>query len=176
MRNFLLVTALLLSVSANAVPVIWTLDGVTFEDGYTAEGSFVYDADLGFNGTYSDISITTYSASGTNFVDQLGDGGLRDPDRVAMSDNVDYFLGLVFASPLTSAAGSVELVPDLGDGMNSLDAGCSSFIGCGAPDISNFRSITSGRVIGNVVPIPAAAWLFGSALAGLAWVRRKASN
>jgi hypothetical protein len=25
----------------------------------------------------------------------------------------------------------------------------------------------------NVVPIPAAVWLFGSALAGLGWLRRK---
>ena len=29
------------------------------------------------------------------------------------------------------------------------------------------------RLEGSVVPIPAAAWLFGSALAGLGWMRRK---
>jgi len=31
----------------------------------------------------------------------------------------------------------------------------------------------SFRVYGSVVPIPAAVWLFGSALAGLGWMRRK---
>ena len=30
------------------------------------------------------------------------------------------------------------------------------------------------NIVVNVVPIPAAAWLFGSALAGLAFLRRKA--
>ncbi|MCP4833046.1 MAG: VPLPA-CTERM sorting domain-containing protein, partial [Gammaproteobacteria bacterium] len=28
-------------------------------------------------------------------------------------------------------------------------------------------------VVGAAVPIPAAVWLFGSALAGLGWIRRK---
>jgi len=151
------------------------LDGVTFADDYTAEGSFVFDADLGgFNaGVYSDISITSYSANGTRFADQLGTGGLHAADRVAFSNNVDYFFGLVFESGLTNAGGSVELVPDIGNATNSVDGGCSTFIGCAAPDINNFRLITGGRVIANVVPIPAAVWLFGSALAGLGWMRRR---
>jgi hypothetical protein len=173
MRKLLIAASLLLSVSANAAPVTWTLDGVAFADGYMAEGSFVYDADLGFDGTYSDISITTFSASGTQFVDQFGTGGIRTAVRVAFSNNVDYFFGLVFENGLTNAGGTVEVVPDIGNAINSVDGGCSAFLGCAAPDTDNFRSITGGRVIANVVPIPAAAWLFGSALAGLGWLRRK---
>ena len=46
------------SVSAN--PILWNLVGVTFDDGGTASGSFVYDADTN---TYSNISITTTAGS-----------------------------------------------------------------------------------------------------------------
>ena len=49
-----------LSGSAAAAPVTWTLDGVAFDDGGTASGSFVYDA---ATNTYSAISITTTAGS-----------------------------------------------------------------------------------------------------------------
>jgi hypothetical protein len=42
--------------SVSAAPVTWTLQGVTFNDGGTASGSFVYDAQTN---TYSAINITT---------------------------------------------------------------------------------------------------------------------
>jgi hypothetical protein len=34
-------------------------------------------------------------------------------------------------------------------------------------------SITVDNINATVVPVPAAVWLFGSALAGLGWLRRK---
>jgi hypothetical protein len=46
--------------SASANPILWSLVGVTFDDGGTAYGSFVYDADTN---TYSNISITTTAGS-----------------------------------------------------------------------------------------------------------------
>ena len=46
--------------SAWAVPVTWTLHNVVFEDGATASGSFVYDADTN---TYSAVNITTQGGS-----------------------------------------------------------------------------------------------------------------
>jgi hypothetical protein len=45
-----------LAGSASAAPVTWTLNGVTFQDGATASGSFVYDATTN---TYSNVNITT---------------------------------------------------------------------------------------------------------------------
>ncbi|MGA8538604.1 MAG: hypothetical protein WB566_03850 [Terriglobales bacterium] len=55
-----LVLIALCAISAHAVPLTWTLQGVTFADGSTASGTFVYDADNPVpNGTYSNISITT---------------------------------------------------------------------------------------------------------------------
>jgi hypothetical protein len=34
-------------------------------------------------------------------------------------------------------------------------------------------AVYTDNIVTNVVPVPAAAWLFGSALAGLGWMRRK---
>ena len=44
------------SRSALANPRLWTLAGVTFDDGGTASGSFVYDADLN---QFSAVNVTT---------------------------------------------------------------------------------------------------------------------
>jgi len=38
---------------------------------------------------------------------------------------------------------------------------------------SDFEAGVPDNIVVNTVPIPAAAWLFGSALAGLGWLRRK---
>ena len=45
-----------LMVGAQAAPVLWTLNGVTFDDGAVATGSFVYDA---VTNQYSAIQIVT---------------------------------------------------------------------------------------------------------------------
>jgi hypothetical protein len=46
----------LASGTATAVPIKWTLSGITFLDGGTVTGTFVYDADTN---TYSSVSIIT---------------------------------------------------------------------------------------------------------------------
>ena len=38
-----------LAAAAHAAPVTWTLTGVTFDDGSTASGSFVYDGVSSFS-------------------------------------------------------------------------------------------------------------------------------
>ena len=47
-------------LSANAAPVVWTLDGVTRSDGGTVTGSFTYDA---ATNTYSAINIISTPGS-----------------------------------------------------------------------------------------------------------------
>ena len=47
---------------------------------------------------------------------------------------------------------------------------CDAFEGCGGMGDYNVNVILSGQL--TAVPIPAAVWLFGSALAGLGWMRR----
>ena len=54
-----LVGGLLISGSAQAIPILWTITNATFNDGTTLTGSFVYDADVGIDGTYSSISVVT---------------------------------------------------------------------------------------------------------------------
>lgn len=43
----------------------------------------------------------------------------------------------------------------------------------GPPSSPEVLIVTADNITVSVVPIPAAAWLFGSALAGLGWMRRK---
>ena len=60
MRRLFLLGALLFALPAHANPITWHLDGVAFDDGGTANGSFVYDADTNI---YSDVSVVTTAGS-----------------------------------------------------------------------------------------------------------------
>lgn len=82
---------------------------------------------------------------------------------LAIGGYCDRYLRLDFDSPLTNAGGVINLsgeeFVDWTDGVNYA---------------SNTRSIVSGTLVGSAaVPIPAAAWLFGSALVGLGFLRRR---
>jgi hypothetical protein len=79
---------------------------------------------------------------------------------------VSQDLNLTFAQPLTNAGGVIDLS---GYETATIRDTSYNFLAEGT------RTIVSGRIVGSsVVPIPAAVWLFGSALAGLGWFRRKA--
>lgn len=69
-------------------------------------------------------------------------------------------LNLSIAGPLTNAGGSVLITSGA-----ELSSSGAPYWGVGQ------RSIVSGAL--TAVPVPAAVWLFGSALAGLGWMRRK---
>ena len=170
MRAIFLVIGLFSSVAALAVPVEWTLQNVAFTDGGTAFGSFIYDADTNI---YSGIDITTTSGtilSGTVYK-------FSNPNVSSSASIIQFldtegdltgarFFGLIPASALTN-----EL---LSTSINTLDTGeyiCSSSTCEGGV---GQRPVVSGHLTsGSVVPIPAAAWLFGSALAGLGVLRRR---
>ena len=75
-------------MSADAAPLRWNLDGVTFPDGGSANGSFVYDADTGM---YSDIGINTTAGAilgGATYLDVVGSGtnGFRVVPDAALAD------------------------------------------------------------------------------------------
>jgi hypothetical protein len=64
-REMRLLSTLLLGLaacSAYAAPVLWTAN-ISFSDGGTITGTFVFDADLGSDGTFSAIDITTQGGS-----------------------------------------------------------------------------------------------------------------
>ena len=89
---------------------------------------------------------------------------VQDSGYCTSSDNYycDRYLNLDFSSSLTNAGGIVGVT-----GSETVDGFFYGALGF------NTRSIVSGTLVGTVVPLPAAVWLFASALAGLGWMRRK---
>lgn len=190
MKKIIPLIALLICHTATAAPVTWTLDDVAFAAGTTATGQFNYDANTN---TYSDVSITvtlgdidnydewltpetirTY----TEFNEWLGgdnsaDGANNAVDEVVRDDGfltaiVFEIFVLDFAENLTNSGGTVNLLSSSSMSQRATYLGCEYFMTCGLVFSEN---LVSGSI--SAVPMPPAIWLFGSALAGLGWMRRK---
>jgi hypothetical protein len=149
--------------------VTWDLSGVTFSDGGTASGSFVYDA---VTNTVSDVDITT--TAGTAF------GGATytsvDPGYGPFSDQIvvvtdpsllDFtsppVLDLPFTGDLTNLGGTLGLI-------DVIESTCGD-TGCTSPGI-DYRGITAGEVVST--PEPSSLALLGVGLVGLVGaVKRK---
>ena len=159
--RFLIGTLLFaISAAALAAPVEWTLQDVQFEDGGTAYGSFTFDADLD---QFTNVNIATTSGtmfSGLEYDDCHWFFGCNESAIIVgiESDDNQWF-GFALDSPLTNAGGTRQLVI----------APCQA--SCEFVDTGVVRNVVSGSV--SAVPIPAAVWLFGSALTGLGWMKRK---
>ena len=145
--------------SANGIP--WNLIGVTFDDGGTASGSFVYDA---ATNTYSSINIIT--AGGTAF----GGATYTNLSGIFGSSSTGMLLGasgdltntallfLMFGADLTNSGGTIPLI-GVGEGTcDNSDCSASTLL----------RSITAGNVVATVsTPEPSALSLLGLGLATL---------
>ncbi len=159
--------AALLSLSTmtvQAATVEWTLNNVAFMDGSTATGSFTFDVDTNtYDGTNVSVScaaicapqFTTINviymngdATGTNWKGSGAGTGIWNEVRF----NVGY------ESMLSNSGGEITL-----SNGGIVSAGGSSSLWSG------------GSISASPVPVPAAAWLFGSALGLLGWVRRRAA-
>jgi hypothetical protein len=161
----------LVGVAAQATPLTWTLTGVSFIDGATASGSFVFDA--GTN-TYLSWNITT-----TATVDPLLNGGpsnalpgktystnalgnaptsyYLNPSALGVLDAQDNKFGLTFTTKLTDAGGVIALKPGVrGYEFNGFKT----------------RNITAGSVTAVPEPGTYALLLAGLAVVGLARRRR----
>jgi hypothetical protein len=163
MRSLLLIFTLSASLAANAVPVTWTVDSLLFDDGGTGSGTFSYDADTN---TYSNIDIvTTVGANftGAHYMSLINNAVNNANSLIIMVYPLEGLSGLElsFAASLTNYGGSITIT-----------GGRESICGqeCMYP-VSDLRYISSGQA--SAVPVPAAVWLFGSALAGLGWLKRK---
>jgi hypothetical protein len=145
-------------VPAQANPIVWSLQGVMFDDLASATGSFTYDA---LTGTYSrwNISVT----AGPNFtaytyqpvVDQgfFFVNSVNQVDFVAFpSGTTGRFLHLTFLSPLTDAGGTIAL--------SIAGMGADRSLECNNCGIVRF--ITGGAVTS--VPEPSTLTLVGSAV------------
>jgi hypothetical protein len=164
MKKSLTILLFLFSAMAHASPVTWTLENVLFEDGGTAYGSYTYDADIN---AFTNLSITTTTGS----IISLGQtyttgcyyiycGDLDDTVAAGILGSFAPIFGFVLDGPMTNNGGSHQLL------IGPCQLSCEF-----EEDGETFRNVISGSV--SAVPIPAAVWLFGSALAGLGWLRRR---
>jgi hypothetical protein len=166
MSKFVVLVSLALSsFMADAAPVTWTLNGIVFDDGGTATGSFIYDVDTDM---YSAINITTQGGDalafpGDSYTQLFTENASTSESLQTQPVSGNHGFGMKFETSLTDSGGVIDIV--LGNVI-------SVEINLGGPGSGFLRNIAAGSV--SAVPVPAAVWLFGSALAGLGWFRRKA--
>jgi hypothetical protein len=141
------------SVAAHAAPVVWTLENVLFDSGPALSGTFIFDADTG---EYSNLDVTGSFGNLEAYNPYSGPANLH---ATVPGFEPQFLLILDFSGSLTNAGGTYQVSGYEFEGTTVW--GGQTFI----------RDIVSGTV--TAVPIPAAVWLFGSALAGLGWMRRK---
>ena len=157
------------STASHAASLEWTFDNrLNFSDGSFLSGSFLYDADT--NAT--DFSNLTFACDNVcagnvnNLSGQVEDGETgTELFLFGLAGNDESIeINLLFDGYLTNLGGQVSL--DLFGGgvpiqvQNREDDGFA--------DATNATTISASPV-----PVPAAAWLFGSALIGLAGIKRK---
>jgi hypothetical protein len=172
MARLLLAILVLVTASAQAAPVLWTLTDVEFYDGGTATGSFIYDADLN---VFSAINVTTSGGSiaGAVYADLL-DGSANNaavmPNAALVDLTGEPLFQFVFQTPLTNAGGFVDLT-FINPALSSFEFSCSN-AACTSGSIE--RIVSGGGLLGSPapVPLPAPLLLFASALAVLTRVAR----
>jgi len=149
-----LIVLLSLPSIASADGATWKLSGVTFEDGGTASGSFVYDA---VTNKYTFIGVTTTTGSllsGASYTSLSSCCGSSNTG-LTLGPNVSDFtdtplLSLLFSAPLTNAGGTIQLMFGFVDtDFDSVEDFCTN------SDCTAFstRFVTGGEVVG--VPSPA---------------------
>lgn len=174
-----------------AAPLTWTLNNVVFSyDSFTFEltGSFVFDAEArNISSMFLEVEtlstsfIPIYADDGSLHFNSLsgidgatdfqwtGSGPIRGLVFEAIEPCIDIFYCYVWAelhfdSALTGQGGEKSLQ----ENSRLYGVALPAFIT--SPDYF----AVSGTV--SAVPIPAAAWLFGSALLGLRWVKQSSGE
>ncbi|MCP4928397.1 MAG: VPLPA-CTERM sorting domain-containing protein [Gammaproteobacteria bacterium] len=154
------------ATTAHSASVEWTLDQpLTWSAAGSLSGSFLYDADTdAFDLT--NLEFTCY---------QICPGmPTRSPWWPVPGGNGNFLSGAFFEDHWAY----VSVTLNFSDSLASYVDG-----GTVAIDTAYVQNMYGGSthslfsppntVSASVVPVPAAAWLFGSALAGLGWMRRR---
>jgi hypothetical protein len=162
--NVAILLAMLFVSTAQASIVHWELQDVLFDDGATATGWFDYDTDTELLVAWD---VTT-SATGA-VIPFNGHNYTTANTDLIMPEVNPYTFTLRNDDPYNDPAFVFKFESDLGVGginiLSDLSFECAN--SCGLSQ----RGVVSGSA--SAVPVPAAVWLFGSALAGLGWVKRK---
>jgi hypothetical protein len=145
----------MVATPAEAAALRWNLQGVTFNDGGTASGSFLFDADTN---TFSDVNISTFLSNGNpvaSYVSALGDA----TGFASVIPSPFSVLTFGFSSPLTNLGGEIALLPT------------TEFAFVGGLPLS--RSISAGSVSAAATPIPTPALLPGLIGLGMGIARKR---
>jgi hypothetical protein len=163
--------------AAHAASLTWTIENATLTsqltgDTGTMSGSFGYDADTN---TYSNfvISVTGFINTGVPediyvwrgiYSDVLPGTALQlNSEKGSPNPLQPVYLTLDFSSALTGTGGIVAINSGivLTNALYNNDPPYAAILGEGATV--------------SAVPVPAAVWLFGSALLSIGWLRRKSA-
>ena len=152
--------------AAQAAPITWYLMDVEFNDGVTATGSYVFDADAGI---FSNINVIT-SGMGNNYSvvnpSSPGNAGFLALLTTDVGDLTGVpELTMELAAPMSNAGGTIEIVPDF---LFSGGTGFGFEGPCGNAACTGLfpaRGISSGFVT-TQVPLPStlAVLLLGTGL------------
>jgi len=165
-----LLAVTVLSTTATAASLTWTFNDAYLQSALTAEigqltGTFDYDA---YTHVYSNVSISSSGWSQTSDIDYLG-ATLTTP----VGDNSSQLI--VTGSTTTVAAYTdmmLQFVSPLSNAGGTVGMTVSSFQFAFGHAPRYYAILQPGATV-SAVPVPAAVWLFGSALAGLGWMCRK---
>src|SRR5215831_19630367 len=145
-----ILTSLALARSSHAMPMLFTLTGVTLNDGATATGSFVFNPTTGNFGTFLITTTTSVSNTGSTYSSLAGTSTfyLASPDAFIFDNfSIDsHYLVFAFSGHIT------------GPGMYALDLGVpngpDSFLGSGefVDALLDYRLVTGGFLTVTGVP------------------------
>ena len=152
-----ILTSLGLARSSHAVPMLFTLTGVTLNDGATATGSFAFNPTTGNFGTFLITTTTSVSNAGSTYSSLAGTSTfyLASPDAFIFDNfSIDsHYLVFAFSGHIT------------GPGVYSLDIGVpngpDSFLGSGefVDGFLDYRLVTGGFLtVSPLAGVPETGW------------------
>lgn len=159
------------ALTAQATPITWTLNNVTFDDGATASGWIEYDAATQFSSSYS-VSVTAGSAlSAFSFVPSNSDfynvGGFGPNSfylwEAGTGAQLPRTFNFSFDTALTDAGGSHDL-------LTAYSYDCTN---CEPWRYVASGSLTALPVVVQAVPEPGTLGLLVPALGMLGWMARR---
>jgi hypothetical protein len=155
-RSLAALAMLVLCTAASANPVVWTLNGVSFDDGGTASGNFTYDPDQHSfrnwsisvaGGNTANFPALTYSRANSTTGTTNG-GNSQDTILFELSDGSNRQLRMTPAVAFTDAGGIVPLnLTTASNGSGGIEC-----YNCGP-----VRLITAGSLTGAPLAAPASS-------------------